>query len=158
MILPDVNVLVDAHRTDAPRHERAARWLEQAVIGAEPVGLADPVVAGFVRVMTHPRIFAVPASLETTLGFVDALFRQPGVVRAGAGRRHWDQFSAMCRSADARGNVVSDAAIAAIAVEHGATVVTFDRDFARFPGLRWELLEWALDGPVSDAAPTLDGT
>jgi len=70
-----------------------------------------------------------------------AMLQHPGVVRAGAGPRHWDHFSHMCRVADARGNLVSDAAIAAIAAEHGATVVSFDRDFARFPGLRWELLE-----------------
>lgn len=141
MILPDVNVLVDAHRADAPRHERAARWLDDAVNAPEQVGLADPVVAGFVRVMTNPRIYAVPAPLGTTLGFIDALLRHPGVVRAGAGPRHWHHFSRLCRAADARGNIVSDAAIAAVAVEHGAAVVSFDRDFARFPGLRWELLE-----------------
>lgn len=141
MILPDVNVLVDAHRAEAPRHELAAGWLDEAVNGAEQVGLADAVVAGFIRVMTNPRIWVVPAPLETVLGFIDALAQHPGVVRAGAGPRHWAHLAQACRSSDARGNLVSDAAIAAVAIEHGATVVSFDRDFARFPGLRWELLE-----------------
>lgn len=140
MIVPDVNVLVEAHRADTPRHERAARWLEDAVNGVEQVGLADAVVVGFVRVMTNPRIWAVPAPLETVLGFVDALLAHPGAVRAGAGPRHVEHFAQMCLASGARGNLVSDAAIAAVASELGATIVSFDRDFARFPGLRWELL------------------
>lgn len=140
MIVPDVNVLVEAHRADAPRHERAARWLDDAVNGVEQVGLADAVIVGFVRVMTNPRIWTVPAPLETVLGSVDALLAHPGAVRAGAGPRHVEHFAQMCRASAARGNLVSDAAIAAVASEHGATIVSFDRDFARFPGLRWELL------------------
>jgi len=139
MILPDANVLVDAYRTDAPRHQTAARWLHGAVNGTEQVGLADAVIAGFVRIMTNPRIHDDPAPLDVTLGIIDALLQHPGVIRAGAGPRYWSHFAQMCRASDARGNVVSDAAIAAIAIEHGATVVSFDRDFARFPGLRWEL-------------------
>lgn len=138
MILPDVNVLVHAHRADALHHDRCVRWLDDAVNGPEQVGLADVVVTGFVRIVTNPRIYRVPAPIETALGAIDALLQHPGVARIVPGPRHWTVFSGVCRAVNARGNLVADAAIAAIAIEHGATVVTIDRDFARFPGLRWE--------------------
>lgn len=138
MILPDVNVLVSAHRTDALHHDRCARWLNDAVNGPEQVGLADAVIAGFVRILTNPRIYRAPAPLETALGAVDELLQHPGVARVLPGPRHWIVFSQLCREVTARGNLVTDAAISAIAIEHGATVITLDRDFARFPGVRWE--------------------
>ncbi|QTV79309.1 PIN domain-containing protein [Microbacterium sp. NIBRBAC000506063] len=84
-------------------------------------------------------MYKEPADVEATLSFVEKLLRHPGVTRLGSGPRHWDIFSELCRAVDARGNLVSDAAIAAVAIEHGATLVSLDRDFAKFPGLRWEL-------------------
>lgn len=137
MILPDVNVLVGAFRSDAPHHARLRGWLEDAVAAVEPVGLTDAVLGGTLRVLTHPRVFDPPTALDAALDQVAALRAADGVVRVAPGPRHWETVDRLCREADARGNLVADAQHAAVAVEHGATWVTLDRDFARFPGLRW---------------------
>ncbi|WP_249353789.1 TA system VapC family ribonuclease toxin [Microbacterium sp. 2FI] len=136
--MPDVNVLVGAFRRDAPGHEALKLWLEQAVDADEALGLAPAVITGTVRVLTNRRVFSAPDDVETALHHVDHLLAQPEVAVIGPGPRHWEIFSRLCREGDARGNLASDAAHAAIAIEHGATWVSLDRDFARFPGLRWE--------------------
>jgi len=137
VIIPDVNVLIGAFRPDAPAHPAMRAWLERAVADAELLGLTDAVLGGVVRITTNARVFAAPSTLAEVLGQIDALRAADGVVRVTPGPRHWEVFSGLCRSADARGNLVADAQHAAVAVEHGATWVTLDRDFARFPGLRW---------------------
>ncbi len=144
MLLPDVNVLVAAHREAAPVHAGARRWLVAALESGEPVALCQPVVSGFVRVSTSPRVFAPPSTLEEVFSFVRHLARHPATLWLNPGRQHLALFEELCGAGDARGDLVSDAAIAALAVEAGATVVTYDRDFARFPGLRWS--------PPSDTA------
>ena len=136
MLMPDVNVLVAAYRTDSPQHEQAKVWLQSAVDGVAPIGLTDAVAVGYVRVVTHPRVFAEPTPLALALGHVEDL-NAAGVIRVSPGRTHWPTFRQLCLEADARGNLVPDAAHAATAIEAGATWVSFDRDFARFPGLRW---------------------
>jgi hypothetical protein len=135
--LPDVNVLVGAFRRDAPQHAELSAWLEGATNGPETLGLTDPVLGGVVRVLTHRRVFAEPSSLDEVLGAIDRLRSADGVARIVPGPRHWEIFAELCRAADARGNLVADAQHAAVAIEHGATWVTLDRDFARFDGLRW---------------------
>ncbi|GAA1058877.1 TA system VapC family ribonuclease toxin [Agromyces bracchium] len=137
MLIPDVNVLVGAHRTDSPDHDRLRAWLESTVAGPEALGLTDAVLAGFVRVVTHPRVFVDPTPLETALEQAETLQEAPGVHRVAPGARHWRIFVDLCRTGSARGNLVADAAHAAVAIEAGATWVSLDRDFARFPGLRW---------------------
>jgi toxin-antitoxin system PIN domain toxin len=137
VIIPDVNVLVAAFRRDASGHAALRDWLESAVAGAELLGLTDAVLGGVVRIVTHPRIFVTPSTLAEVLTQIDSLRAADGVVRVTPGPRHWELFEGLCRSGDARGNLVADAQHAAVAVEHGATWVTLDRDFARFPGLRW---------------------
>ena len=137
MIIPDVNVLVGAFRADAPEHDRLRTWLESAVVGVEDLGLTDAVLTGTVRILTHPRVFAKPTPLARALEQVAALHAADGVVRVTPTPRHWEVFEQLCLAADARGNLVADAAHAAVAIEHGALWVTLDRDFARFPGLRW---------------------
>ena len=137
MIIPDVNVLVGALRSDAPHHDGLRTWLERAVAAPEDLGLTDAVLAGTVRVLTHPRVFATPTPLVTALEQVAALRAADGVARVAPGPRHWELVDGLCRTADARGNLVADAARAAVAIEHGALWVTLDRDFARFDGLRW---------------------
>lgn len=137
MILPDVNVLVIAHRADQDGHDRVRDWLEHEVNSDRPFALADIAVSGFLRVVTNPRIYHRPTALETAVAFVDGLVEQPTCVPIGAGARHWTIFRGVLREADARGNLVPDAHLAAIALEHGATVATRDRGFARFPGLSW---------------------
>ncbi|WP_246159830.1 TA system VapC family ribonuclease toxin [Microbacterium rhizomatis] len=137
--MPDLNVLVGAFRRDTNNHEFLKDWLERAVASDDALGLTPAVVTGTVRLVTHRRVFAHPDDVETALQHVASLLEQPGVSMVCPGPRHWQIFSRLCREADARGNLVSDAAHAAIAIEHGATWVTLDRDFARFPGLRWEV-------------------
>lgn len=135
--MPDVNVLVAAYRTDDHRHDDVRGWLEQAVNGPDIVGLSDAVAAGFLRVVTHPKIFAAPTSLDQALTQLESLWAADGVVRVRPGRSFPTVFARLCREADARGNVVADAAHAATAVEAGATWVSLDRDFARFRNLSW---------------------
>lgn len=137
MLMPDVNVLVGAYRTDAPDHDRLRGWLESAVGGREAVGLTDAVLAGFVRVVTHPRVFLDPTPLEVALEQTETLRQGAGVHRIAPGAQHWSIFVELCRRGAARGNLVADAAHAATAIEAGATWISLDRDFARFPGLRW---------------------
>lgn len=137
MILPDVNVLVLAHRSDQRDHDPVRAWLVDEVNSERPFALADMAVAGFLRVVTNPRIFRVPTDLDEALAFVDGLVDQPTCVPVSAGERHWTIFREVLDGADARGNLVPDAYLAAIAVENGATIATRDRGFARFPGVRW---------------------
>ena len=140
MILPDVNVLVYAHREDAVQHPPAKTWLESALAGSESLGLSDVVLSGFVRIVTHPKVFTIPTPLERALDFADFLRASPRVVRVEPGERHWTLFRDLCRGANAKGNLVPDAFLAALAIEAGGTWITTDREYARFPGLRWRSL------------------
>lgn len=137
MLMPDVNILVYAFRAELPDHERYRQWLEDVINGDQPYSLADLVLSGFVRVVTHPRIFRPPAPLETALAFAERIRAQPQCAVVAPGRRHWEIFTALCRAAGATGNLVPDAYFAAMAVESGNEWITTDRDYGRFPGLRW---------------------
>lgn len=137
MVFPDVNVLVYAHRRDAVDYERYSAWLRQLVESDEAYGMSDLVLSGFIRIVTHPRIFNPPSSTDEALAFARALWQQPNCVPIAPGPRHWDIFTGLCRRAGARGNLVPDAYLAALAIESGSEWITTDRGFARFPGLRW---------------------
>jgi toxin-antitoxin system PIN domain toxin len=137
MILCDVNVLVYAYRREAPDHARYADWLGGAVGSEAAFGVSDLVLSGFLRIVTHPRVFTTPAPLDHALAFARTLRDQPNAVALAPGARHWEIFARCCQAAAAKGNLVPDAYLAALAIEHGADFVTTDRDFARFPALRW---------------------
>ncbi len=137
MQLPDVNVLLYAFLQGTPEHASYRAWLLGLVNGEAPFALADQVLTGFVRIATHPRVFDPPADLEEALSFVRALRGAPNAVPVVPGPRYWEPFERLCRDGAARGNLVADAALAALAIESGSELVTTDRDFARFPGLRW---------------------
>ena len=137
MVLPDVNVLVYAHREDSGRHAACRTWLEGVVNGNESYGVSELVLSGFVRVVTHPRIFTKPSPLADALEFTEQLRSRPNCVPVAPGRRHWDIFRTLCLEADARGNLVPDAFLAAMAIEAGCEWISTDRDFCRFKGLRW---------------------
>jgi len=136
VILPDVNVLVYAHRRDAGRHDEYRAWLEEAISGPLPYGLSDLVLSGFVRVVTHPRVFRDPTPLADALSFVRAVRDRPGRVPVEPGPRHWSIFLDLCAESRVRGNLVPDAYFAALAIESGSEWITTDGDFARFPGLK----------------------
>jgi hypothetical protein len=137
VILPDVNVLVYAYREDAPRHARYRTWLEELLRGHEGYGLSDLVLSGFLRVVTHPRVYSPPSPIAHALGFTEVLRVQTNCIRVVPGQRHWEIFTGLCRTAHAKGNLVPDAYLAALAIESGSEWLTTDRDYVRFPGLRW---------------------
>ena len=137
MRLLDVNVLLYAHREEANRHERYREWLETLLSGDEAYGIADLVLGGFVRIATHPKVFDPPTPLDTALAFAHEVRSQPNCVPVNPGARHWSIFTRLCRQARAKGNLVPDAYLAALAIESGSEWITTDRDFSRFPGLRW---------------------
>jgi hypothetical protein len=137
VVLPDVNVLVYAHRQDTPDHAGCLSWLESLVNGNEAFGLSELVLSGFLRVVTHPKVFRVPSSLTDAVTFANQLRTRPNGVPVSPGPRHWEIFCRLCAEADAKGNLVPDAYLAALAIEAGCEWVTTDRDFSRFKGLRW---------------------
>lgn len=137
MLLLDVNVLVYAHRQDTAGHERYQRWLEELANGPQAFGLSDLVLSGFLRIVTHSRIFASPTPMTTAIAFTETLRSAPNAVRVEPGIRHWEIFTGLCAEAGVRGNLVPDAWFAALAIESGSEWITTDRDYARFPGLRW---------------------
>jgi hypothetical protein len=137
LILSDVNVLVYAFASSAPDHDRYRVWLDRVLDSPEAWAYSELVLSGFVRVVTHPRVLDPPATLATALRFCDALRGQPNAVAVAPGERHWEIFTDLCSAAGARGNLVADAYLAAIAIETGSEWITTDRDFARFRGLRW---------------------
>jgi toxin-antitoxin system PIN domain toxin len=137
VILLDVNLLVYAFHEGAAEHRRYRDWLEGTIAADEPFGLSELVLSGFVRVATHPRVFDPPAPVGQALAFADALRSQPNAVVVAPGPRHWEIFERLCVSANAKGNLVPDAYLAALAIESGSEWMTSDRDFSRFPGLRW---------------------
>jgi len=137
MLLPDVNILVYAHREESPGHPRFSAWLEDLINGDETFGVSELVCSGFLRVVTHPRIFVRPTELEDALAFVGAIRSQPNCAVITPGPRHWQIFSDLCTRSRARGALIPDAYFAALAIESGSEWITSDGDFARFPGLRW---------------------
>lgn len=137
MVLIDVNVLVYAHRRESRDHDRYREWLESLASSDLAYGLADLVLSGFLRVVTHPRIFREPTPLDTAFAFVGELRDRPNAVLVTPGDRHWEIFVRLCQDVDARGNLVADAYLAALAIEAGSEWITTDRDYARFQGLRW---------------------
>jgi toxin-antitoxin system PIN domain toxin len=137
VLLADVNVFIYAHRPESPRPDEHHEWLKSALSGPEPFGVSEAVLATFVRIVTHHRVYRDPTPPTVALDFCDAVLAGPSAVPVRLGRRHWSIFAALCRDVGARGNVVPDAYLAALAIENGATWVTADTAFARFPGLRW---------------------
>ncbi|MGH2630804.1 MAG: type II toxin-antitoxin system VapC family toxin [Actinomycetota bacterium] len=132
-----MNVLIYAFRSDMSQHEEYRAWLEGVVDDESAFGISDLVASGLIRVVTHPRAFAHPSALDEALGFLDALSGQPNAVPIAPGERHWGIFTDLCRMVNAKGNIVPDAYLAALAIESGSEWITTDRDYARFPGLRW---------------------
>jgi hypothetical protein len=137
MILPDVNVLIGAFRADAPQHALCRSWLEGVIAGDARFGMSPLVLSAVVRITTNPRAFKSPSVLSEALGYCDDLLGQPYCTTVEPGERHWSIFKRLCVEADIRGRRVSDAWFAALAIESGCEWVTLDRDYARFPGLKW---------------------
>jgi toxin-antitoxin system PIN domain toxin len=138
MILPDVNVLIYAFRKDAPQHTICRPWLNRVVLSDARFGLSPLALGAVVRITTNHRSYPVPSSLDDAIGFCEDLLSQPHCQRVEPGERHWDIFRRLCIETDTRGPRVTDAWYAALAIESGCEWITLDRDFARFPGLKWQ--------------------
>lgn len=136
MLLVDANVLLHAINASAREHEAARRWLEDALAGAETVAFTWIVVVAFLRLSTHPAVFPKPLGVEQAGSIVERWLEAAPAVVVEPTRRHLHLLRGLLGAAGTAGNLVSDAHLAAIALEHDATVVSFDRDFARFGALR----------------------
>lgn len=135
MILVDANVLIYSIDADSPHHRQARRWVEEALSGTTPIGLAWVVVLAFLRLTTRPGILRRPLPPEAAMAFVDEWLAQPYVRAVVPGENHWAVLRNLLKAAGTAGNLTSDAHLAAIAIELGGTVCSTDRDFKRFPGV-----------------------
>jgi toxin-antitoxin system PIN domain toxin len=141
VILSDVNVLVYAHRQDLPQHLHFFEWLKQEVESGRGYALCDATLTGFLRIVTNGRIFEKPTPLKVAIEVIEELREQPGAIHLSPGPRHWSLFTGLCSAVGARGNDIPDAYLAALAIESGSELITADRGFGRFPGLRWSCPE-----------------
>lgn len=135
MILVDANLLIYAVDRDSPQHAPARRWIEATLSGSEPVGIPWIAALAFVRVTTHPRIMRKPLGAAGALEYVDTWLRRPCVKLVGPGEMHWPILRNLLAISGAAGNLTSDAHLAALAIEHGATIASADNDFRRFAGV-----------------------
>jgi len=139
MLVPDVNVLVNARFSDATFHGEAIGWLERARRGDETLGVPELVMSAFIRIVTSRQGFANAISTSDAFSYCQALRLSPAFIALAPGHQHWSAFRDLVEESGVYGRDVSDAYLAAFAIENNATFVTFDRGFARFPGLRvWE--------------------
>ncbi len=137
MILVDANLLLYAYDPDSPEHEASRRWLEDILSGRELVRFAWVTLWAFIRIATNPRVFVHPMSAAEAHAAVASWLRQPNAGVLEPGDRHLELLFPLLTDGQASGPLVMDAALAAIAIEHGATLCSTDRDFARFDGLEW---------------------
>lgn len=137
MILVDANLLLYAYHPRAAQHEASRAWLEGAFSAPDLVCFAWLTLWAFIRIATNPRIFEHPLSVSEAETAVSSWLAQPNAAILEPGERHWDILQALLHDGQTKGPLVMDAVLAAIALEHGATICTTDRDFARFPRLRW---------------------
>ena len=138
MIIPDANLLLYAYDSDSPFHRAAARWWRTLLSGENPVGLCPVVLFGFFRLATHAKVFARPLTVAEAAQRIRSWLAQPNVRLLYPGPKHLESVCALLEAAGTAGNLVSDAQIAALAIEYGATIHTADTDFARFQGITWK--------------------
>lgn len=140
MLVLDVNVVLAAHRAEHAHHALVRPWFDTMLASQERFGVSLSVWASFLRLSSDRRVFLPPTPVEDAFAFITSTRAQPGHRSVEPGPRHLELLAAVCREGGASGNLVPDAVIATTAAEHGATVVTMDRDFARFPSVPHTLL------------------
>jgi toxin-antitoxin system PIN domain toxin len=138
MILVDANVLLYAYDAASARHGVAKAWWEECLSGPDPVRLAWTTIVAFLRIGTHHRVFSRPLAMDEACHHVASWLERPMVGVLEPGARHWEILQRLLVSAQAAGNLVTDAHLAALAIEHGAELRSTDVDFARFEGLSWK--------------------
>lgn len=137
MIIVDANLLIYAVDSDSPQHPSALTWLEHVLSNAVQVALPWAVIVTFVRVTTRPGIMRQPQTHSQALGLIDEWLAQPYVTTLAPGDDHWPIFRNLLRTVGTAGNLVPDAHLAALAIEHGCSIYSADNDFRRFPGVEY---------------------
>jgi hypothetical protein len=137
LILVDANLLLYAEDSLSEHHDSVRNWWDQQLSGTAPVGVCWPVLAAFIRIATNPRLHQRPLSPRESCARVQSWFAQPCVQLINPGENHWSLFQEMLKESNAVGNLVSDAHLAALAIEHNCVLQSADTDFARFPRLKW---------------------
>jgi uncharacterized protein len=137
MMLVDTNVMIYAHRLDTDRHLEYRAWMDALIAGPEPYAVSDFALNGVIRIVTDRRIYENATPALIALNYAETIRDQPHAQVIGPGPRFWPIFKDLCQKAGASGKLVPDAYLAALAIEHGCEFVSTDKDFRRFPGLRW---------------------
>jgi toxin-antitoxin system PIN domain toxin len=137
MKVVDANVLIYAVNADLPQHDRARGWIDSALRGPEPVGFAWIVLLAFLRLTTRAALFPRPLGLDQAVQVLEGWLAQPAAVLLEPSIRHLSLLHGLLDQLGTAGNLVSDAHLAALAIEHSAEIVSFDPDFGRFSGVRW---------------------
>jgi uncharacterized protein len=137
MIVLDVNLLIYAYDTTCGDHGKARTWVEDVFSGDEPIGLPWQTLSAFIRVLTNPGLFGERFTMRQVLAIVDEWIEMPDVRVLSPGEDHWEYLREMLVGGDVRGKLTTDAELAALTIEYGGVLYTNDRNFARFPGLRW---------------------
>lgn len=137
VLLPDVNILIYAFRADVPEHPKARRWLTAVLEDEKPFAMSRLVLSALIRITTSVGLYRQPSTLDEAFAFCATIAGQPNCRFVEPGERHWSIFEDLCRNTDTKGKRVSDVWFAALAIEHDCEWITLDRDYARFPGLRW---------------------
>ncbi len=138
MIVLDANILLYAYDAASDQHAKARAWVEEVLSGADPVGLPWQTITAFVRIVTNPRLSGKRFTPSEVIDLVDQWVTQPNVRLLGPGDHHWSFLRQTILEGQARGPLITDAQLAALTIEHGGMLCTTDRDFSRFPGLRWQ--------------------
>ena len=137
MIVLDANILLYAYDSTSLHHKRARQWLEHALTSDAPVGIPWQTVSAFLRIMTNSRLPGERFTTKEAITVIEQWFSQPNVQRLSPGDSHWSLFQQMILEGQAQGPLIMDAQLAALTIEVGGVLHTVDRDFARFPKLRW---------------------
>lgn len=138
MILIDANLLLYAYDASSPYHQPSRGWVETVLSGSTPVILSWQIILAFLRITTNPRAVTLPLSRTHAMGIVNEWLERPQVTILNPGERHWGILRGLIESSQTNGPLMMDAHLAALAIEHGATLYSADRDFARFPDLNWK--------------------
>ena len=151
MNLLDVNVLIYSFRRDAERHNAFRAWMLELMNGDAAFAISEQLLASVIRITSHPKIFKEPTTLKEAIAFTKSIREHPNCRVVRPSPHQWSLFVRLCEATNARANLVTDAWFAALAIESGCTWITTDRDFARFPGLKWQ---HPLDHPDAIDNPT----
>ena len=138
MIVPDANLLLYAYDAASPHHVKARAWVEAVFSGEVPVRLPWQTVGAFLRIVTNPALRGERFAPQEAVAIVDSWLAQPNVRMLGPGEGHWPVLRQTIMEGQVRGPLITDAHLAALTIECGGTLYTTDRDFSRFPGLRWK--------------------